>query len=83
MGCETTKGYNPNYTVVEGNHAPIIDEDTFNRVQDRLKIRSKQLHSKTVPRKGSATTLVQTLDVKEQVCAMQTVFERLKQKNLY
>ena len=36
------KGYNPNYTVVEGNHEPIIDEDTFNQVQDRLKIRSKQ-----------------------------------------
>ena len=36
------KGYNPNYIVAEGNHEPIIDEDTFNRVQDRLKIRSRQ-----------------------------------------
>lgn len=36
------KGYNPNYVVVEGNHKPIIDEETFERVQARLKIESKK-----------------------------------------
>lgn len=36
------KGYNPNYIMVEGTHEPIIDKDTFEKVQARLKLESKQ-----------------------------------------
>ena len=36
------KGYNPNYILVDGPHEPIIDKEFFQKVQDRLKLESKQ-----------------------------------------
>lgn len=35
------KGYNPNYIIVEGTHEPIISKETFEKVENRLKVESK------------------------------------------
>lgn len=36
------KGYNPNYILVEGTHEPIIDKEIFGKVEERIKMESKQ-----------------------------------------
>ena len=36
------KGYNPNYILVEGTHEAIIDKETFGKVEERVKMESKQ-----------------------------------------